>query len=71
MHRLKWLSHFVGYSSTVFLATISGGDMTPVSGPTIIFDEIRIDNGENYNSSSGIYTVPIDGLYEFYSTIPS
>ena len=39
-------------------------DQTP-----IIFDEVKIDNGENYNSSRGIYKVPMDGLYEFYVQI--
>ena len=30
-----------------------------------MFDEVRIDGGQNYDPTTGIYTVPINGFYEF------
>ena len=41
--------------------------MTP--GNPIVFDEVRIDGGENYDNSTGLYTVPVNGFYEFHVQI--
>ena len=38
--------------------------MTPTN--PLVFDTVRIDGGENYNPGTGIYTVPVNGFYEFY-----
>ena len=35
-------------------------------GDPILFDEVRINNGENYDPTTGIYTVPVNGFYEFH-----
>ena len=32
----------------------------------ILFDEIKINNDEHYNVTTGKYTVPVSGIYQFY-----
>ena len=61
------MSFYVGYTSTIFLATFSEQCVTP-SNP-VVFDVVRLDSGENYNPATGIYTVPISGIYEFHAQI--
>ena len=53
----------LGYLNSAFLVTKSGG-ASQVTDP-IIFDLTPVNYGENYDSTTGIYTVPMDGLYEF------
>ena len=47
-----------------FLATIGAERFTPVPNP-IVFDETRLNPGGHYDNTTGIYTIPIDGIYEF------
>ena len=47
------------------MATISENTVSPVLDP-IMFDETRINSGGHYDPTTGIYTVPQDGVYEFY-----
>ena len=51
-----------GYSETTFLATITLGT-TPAN--PLVFDVAVINTGGFYNTATGIYTVPVDGVYEF------
>ena len=51
------------YAQTIFLATVEGV-ISPVSDP-IVFNEIRLNPGGHYDNTTSIYTVPIDGIYEF------
>ena len=37
----------------------------PGSGHTIIYDVVMTNYGGGYNGHTGVYTVPIDGLYSF------
>ena len=62
MEALLYLS---AYEDTYFLATISENSISPVPDP-IVFDEARINPGGHYDPTTGIYTVPEDGTYEFY-----
>ena len=61
--RLISILFLLGYLNSAFLATKSGG-AGEVTDP-IIFDLTPVNYGENYNSTTGIYTVPMNGLYEF------
>ena len=49
---------------TLFLATIGAEIVAPVPDP-IIFNETRLNPGGHYDNTTGIYTVPVDGIYEF------
>ena len=61
----KILLFLSAYEDIYFLATISENTVSPVPGP-IVFDETRINPGGHYDPTTGIYTVPQDGVYEFY-----
>ena len=53
----------IGYSDTTFLATFT--EATPTVTNPVVFDFDAINSGDNYNSATGIYTVPVDGVYQF------
>lgn len=59
---------FTGYAETQFLATIDAQMLTPVPDP-ILFNETRINPGGHFDTSTGIYTVPLDGVYQFYVNV--
>ena len=58
-------THFppTDYSGTSFLATFDTDQVTP--DDPIVFDYIVHNTGGHYDPTSGIYTTPIDGTYEF------
>ena len=60
-HRLL----FLAYEDTYFFATMSESSISPVPDP-IVFDDARINPGGHYDPTTGIYTVPQNGTYEFY-----
>ena len=64
LHVGTTLSYLPGYADTIFLATIGAQRVAPVSDP-IVFNEVRMNPGGHYDDTAGIYTVPIDGIYEF------
>ena len=46
--------------------------MTPLSpGDPIVFNVAHLNPGGHYDITSGIYTVPIDGVYELMLNIRS
>ena len=51
------------YSGTSFLATFDTDTLTPTD--PIVFNYPVHNAGGHYDSATGIYTVPIDGTYEF------
>ena len=53
----------LGYADTAFLATFTTDPGVP-EGP-IVWNETRVNPGGYYDNTTGIYTVPIDGIYEF------
>ncbi len=58
-----------GYSFTGFLAFLSSDIEAPSGGDPIPFDTAVYDYGNNYDPSTGIYTVPYNGLYLIQSHI--
>ena len=53
----------IGYANTSFLATLDYDVGTP--GDPIIFNVVPLNPGDCYDVTTGIYTVPLDGVYEF------
>ena len=51
-----------GYHQTSFLATFSANTLTPTN--PIVFDVTRLNPGGHYDNTTGIYTVPLDGIYQ-------
>ena len=56
-----------GYSDLSFLATFDTGTLTP--GDPIAFNYPIHNAGYHYDLTTGIYTVPLDGIYEFFFRI--
>ena len=52
------------------MATVSVNIVTPVPEP-IVFDDAKINQGDHYDPTTGIYTVSLDGTYEFFAQIES
>ena len=50
------------YSGTAFLATFDTTTLTPTD--PIVFNYTVHNTGGHYDSTTGIYTTPIDGTYE-------
>ena len=53
----------IDYSGTSFLATFDTNPVTP--GNPIVFNYPVHNTGGHYDPTTGIYTVPIDGAYDF------
>ena len=60
---------WTGYSGTAFLATFDTDTLTPTD--PVVFNYPIHNTGGHYNSTTGIYTVPLDGTYEFIVSIRS
>ena len=53
----------------IFLAALSSS--STVSENPVIFDTDEINPGGHYNPSTGYYTVPYDGIYQFHVQMQS
>ena len=56
------------YLCSAFNARITHGHMYN-DGDTVTFDTVLFDNGNGFNSTSGVYTAPQTGVYGFSWTI--
>ena len=45
--------------------------MFETTAQTIIFDNDKINEGGHYNVTSGVYTAPVTGIYQFFPYIRS
>ena len=50
------ISFLVDMGNFSFLATVSNYTLSMVNGEAIVFDEVRINEGNNYNPTTGVYT---------------
>ena len=53
----------VGYFDVSFFAALDYDPSVP--GDAMVFNVVPLNPGGHYDVTSGIYTVPIDGVYEF------
>ena len=63
------LSIQTGYINTSFLVTLDYDPGSPEN--PIVFNVAHLNPGGHYDVTSGIYTVPVDGVYEFMLRIRS
>ena len=64
-----YLTSFCILSETedsAFFATLSGNLIFETGYQIILFDELKINNGEYYNATTGIYTAPAPGIYQIF-----
>ncbi|CAG2202841.1 C1QL [Mytilus edulis] len=54
---------------TAFYAYMSKIDVSPGNGHTLKFDVVKTNINGGYNPSSGVFTVPTDGVYVFTFSI--
>ena len=57
------IEFLIGYARTSFLATLDYDPGTP--GDPIVFNVAPLNLGGHYDVATGIYSVPVDGVYEF------
>ena len=50
---------FVQYGAT------AGGTSSSLYGTTIVYTDVVVDKGGDYNTTSGVFTAPINGIYKF------
>jgi hypothetical protein len=50
---------FVQYGPT------AGGTSTSLYGTKIVYTDVVVDKGGDYNTTSGVFTAPINGIYKF------
>jgi len=59
-------------NNPVFMAYRTSNYATTTSATALVFNEEKIDVGNNYDTSNGRFTAPVTGLYEFgYASIAS
>ena len=51
-------------ANVAFMAQLSAS-ITPVKGRTVAFDRVETNEGNAYNSTSGVFTAPRNGTYNF------
>ena len=55
--------------NSAFYATLSDDLVFEIDHRTILFDNDKINEGGHYNLTTGIYTAPVAGIYQFFAYI--
>ena len=57
--------------NSAFYATLSANVVFETDSQTIVFDNDKINEGGHYNVTTGVYTTPVSGIYQFFAYIRS
>ena len=57
--------------NSAFYATLSVDVVFETNRQTIVFDNDKINQGGHYNVTTGVYTAPVSGIYQFFAYIRS
>ena len=57
--------------NSIFNATLSADVVFEADHQTIVFDNDKINEGGHYNVTTGMYTAPVAGIYQFFAYIRS
>ena len=57
--------------NSAFYATLSVDVVFETTHQTIVFDNDKINEGGHYNTTTGTYTTPVAGIYQFFAYIQS
>ena len=57
---------FLETKNSAFFATLNSEIIFETPHETIPFNNVKINNGEHYNFTTGIYTAPVTGIYQFF-----
>ena len=52
--------------NSAFYATLSEDVVFETGGQTIVFDNDKINEGGHYNVTTGLYTAPMAGIYQYF-----
>ncbi|GCB79133.1 hypothetical protein scyTo_0020177, partial [Scyliorhinus torazame] len=59
------------HHATLFAVSLSQGNMVQTGDP-IVYNQVSLNREEGYNSTTGVFTCPIAGVYFFtYSCLPA
>ena len=61
----------VDMGNYTFLVTLSEFEAQVEAGEVILFDQVRINVGDNYDPTTGVYTGMLNLLYEFCRVLVS
>lgn len=65
------MNKLISGQNIAFYARLSKSYDNIAPWATVVFDDVEINNGTSYNSTSGEFTAPIPGTYVFFSNILS
>ncbi|WAR31321.1 C1QL4-like protein [Mya arenaria] len=66
---VKNMTDSLHHPPVAFFATMSSVIASSSSRQTIVFNNVVTDVGGGYNSGTGVFIVPVDGLYVFSTTV--
>lgn len=69
IRHIKGILFVVCLDRVAFYSYLSNTDMHPKPNQTIVFDHVVTNTGGKFNSKTGVFTCPIQGVYAFSWTV--